>query len=81
MALSSRQEEVRDLLVRRQELHIDRAALLKIRDENIAAERAAYDDARELHEQAYNQAVRDIDAELAAIEAQFNATAELESEK
>ena len=81
MTLSSRQEEVRDLLVRRQELHIDRAALLKIRDENIAAERAAYDDARELHEDVYNQAVRDIDAELAAIEAQFNATAELESEK
>ena len=80
MALSSRQEQVHDLLVRRQELHIDRAALLKIRDENIAAERAAYDDAREQHEQAYNLAVRDIDAELAAIEAQFNATAELASE-
>jgi len=80
MALSSRQEQVRDLLVRRQELHIDRAALLKIRDENIAAERAAYDDAREQHEQTYNQAVKDIDAELAAIEAQFNATSELVSE-
>jgi len=80
MALSSRQEQVRDLLVRRQELHIDRAALLKIRDENIAAERAAYEDAREQHEQAYNQAVKDIDAELAAIEAQFNATSQLVSE-
>ena len=80
MALNARQELVRDLVVRRQELHIDRAALLKSRDENVAAERAVYDDAREQHEESYNQAVRDIDTELAAIEAQFNATAELASE-
>ena len=81
MALTARQEQVRDLLVRREELRMDRAKLARTRDAGIEQARAVFGQARDAQNQAYAAAAGPIDAELGRIEAKLAGAAEISEQE